>query len=166
MANPQITMTVGAPGSGKTTYARSLDPTEWVIISLDDIRASLFGSKQVYWKHVGENPWMRDLIHTVQRGMLRSALKLEKNVVLANTHTNPESCHDVIDILVTHRIEPKIVVFDVPWETLVAREQVRTAEDAVGQTFLRQSYEQQWAPNAWWRSMPNVEFNHQAETRA
>ena len=45
---------VGAPGAGKTTYANKLAKSEnAVVISLDDIRAELFGSAQIqgsWWK--------------------------------------------------------------------------------------------------------------------
>ncbi|RNJ49426.1 ATP-binding protein [Methylocystis hirsuta] len=155
-------MTVGAPGSGKTTYARGLDPTEWITVCLDDIRAALFGDKKVYFKHLEANPWMRQMVHRVNRGMLRTALRAGKNVILPNTHTNHASFQDVLQILDKHEIDPKIVVFDVPWDVLVAREERRSAADTVGLPFLRDSYTQQWATNAWWRRMSNVEVIKQS----
>ena len=40
-------MTVGVPGSGKSTYFKKMkDKENWVYISSDDIRAELFGSAQ------------------------------------------------------------------------------------------------------------------------
>ena len=40
-------MTVGVPGSGKSTYFKKMkDKANWVYISSDDIRAELFGSAQ------------------------------------------------------------------------------------------------------------------------
>lgn len=154
----QVIMTVGAPGSGKTTYARSLNPTEWIIVCLDDIRASLFGCKKVYFKHLDENQWMRDMVHRVNLGMIRTALGAGKNIVLPNTHTNPESFKDVLKLLDEHGIVPKVVVFDVPWETLVERENKRIPVEAVGLTFLKSSYDQLWAPDAWWRTQKSVEI--------
>lgn len=162
---PKVIMTVGAPGSGKTTYAKSLDPTQWITVCLDDIRGALFGDKKIYFKHLDENPWMRETVHRVNRGMIRTALSSGRNVILPNTHTNLASFRDVLQILEKNDIEPQIVVFDVPWDVLIARDRARSELEHVGDEFLRMSYEQQWAPDAWWRSMKNVDYQttHRAE---
>jgi predicted kinase len=166
MGQPKVIMTVGAPGSGKSTYAKSLDPTQWITVCLDDIRAALFGDKKIYFKHLDENPWMREMVHRVNRGMIGVALKSGKNVILPNTHTYPSSFRDVIQILERSNIEPQIVVFDVPWDVLVARERARSDLERVGEEFLRMSYEQQWAPDAWWRSMKNVDYQTTARAES
>jgi len=118
-------MTVGAPGSGKSTYARKLDPTKWMTVCLDDIRGSLFGSKKVYFRHIDREPWMRAAVHRVNRAMINTVLKLEKNLILPNTHTDRRTFEDVLVMLDSAHADLKIVVFDVSWETLVARENAR-----------------------------------------
>jgi predicted kinase len=81
---------VGAPGAGKTTYARKLAETEnAAVISLDDVRAELFGSAEIqgeWWKI-----WDR-VIELVEENVGR-------NLVLDGTFYRKDYRAEAIDML-------------------------------------------------------------------
>jgi predicted kinase len=81
---------VGAPGAGKTTYARKLAETEKAaVISLDDVRAELFGSAEIqgeWWKI-----WDR-VIELVEENVGR-------NVILDGTFYRKDYRAEAIDML-------------------------------------------------------------------
>jgi predicted kinase len=81
---------VGAPGAGKTTYARKLAETEnAAVISLDDVRAELFGSAEIqgeWWKI-----WDR-VIELVEENVGR-------NVILDGTFYRKDYRAEAIDML-------------------------------------------------------------------
>jgi predicted kinase len=81
---------VGAPGAGKTTYARKLAETEnAAVISLDDVRAELFGSAEIQgnWWRI----WDR-VIELVEENVGR-------NVILDGTFYRKDYRAEAIDML-------------------------------------------------------------------
>ena len=105
---------VGAPGSGKSTYAAKLAETEnAIVISGDDIRAELYGSADIQgnWGEIWER--IDDLVS--EAGGVP--------VILDCTHCRKDYRAEAITLLRSHgydRIEA--VVIDVSLATCIARD--------------------------------------------
>ena len=72
-------MLVGLPASGKSTYAKSIvakDPSNWVRVNNDDLRAMMNGS---VWSQDYEK-----MITDARNYLIRDALKRGKNVIIDN----------------------------------------------------------------------------------
>lgn len=161
----RLRMTVGCPGAGKTTWAKSL-PDRTMCLSLDDHRAAIFGHKKLYWDSIAENPWRRRVLHSTWRATLRSAIRetlaLEErgappfDIALINTHLFLDSFRKDLEIIQAAPVAPEILVFDLPWETLLERNRTRPAEDRQDPIDLRSYYDAFMDPNAWWRSLPHT----------
>lgn len=75
----KLSITVGLPGSGKTTKAKEIknsDPDNVVLVSRDDLRSMLF---------IGEGilePWQENYISKVQKDIVKGAIKAGKHVIV------------------------------------------------------------------------------------
>ena len=79
-----LTVILGIPGSGKSTYSKSLVPTEYlntVRINLDDLRL-MFGVR--FKEELEEDIWWLTII------MADHLLATKRNVVIDESITNPE----------------------------------------------------------------------------
>jgi len=111
---------VGAPGSGKTTYANKLAATEnAVIVSGDDIRAELYGSAEVQgnWGEI----WGRiDELVSESCGM---------PVILDGTHYRKDYRSEAIQLLRSYGYERvEAVIVDVTLAKCLERNAQRTRQ--------------------------------------
>lgn len=124
----------GAPGSGKSTYAREwVDeaPERRVRINRDDIRFMLFGK---YWG-VDERAVTR-----VQDTLLRSSLSAGKDVVLDNTNLQAKNVVDVLKIANEFDgVDVQHLDFHLDFESAVARDLAR--DRTVGADVIRSFYD-------------------------
>lgn len=75
----KLSITVGLPGSGKTTKAKEIkhsDPDNVVLISRDDLRKTLFDGEGIL------EPWQENHITKVQKDIVKGGLKAGKHVVV------------------------------------------------------------------------------------
>jgi predicted kinase len=89
----KVEMLVGIPGSGKSTYAKQViakDPSNWVRINNDDLRAMMNGS---VWSQEYEK-----LITDTRNYLIRDALKRGKNVLIDNLNINRRHFDDTCKI--------------------------------------------------------------------
>jgi len=89
----KVEMLVGIPGSGKSTYAKQVvakDPSNWVRINNDDLRAMMNGS---VWSQDYEK-----MITDARNYLIRDALKRGKNVLIDNLNLNRRHFDDVSKI--------------------------------------------------------------------
>jgi predicted kinase len=101
----KVEMLVGIPGSGKSTYAKqviSKDPSNWVRINNDDLRAMMNGS---VWSQDYEK-----MITDARNYLIRDALKRGKNVIIDNLNLNRRHFDDVCKI--AKSINADIQVFE------------------------------------------------------
>ncbi len=84
MANnkPKVVVLQGVPASGKSTYAKSLDPNKWIRINRDDIRRMMGG----YMVSKREN-----IITEIESDMVKNALRDKWNVCIDDTNLNPKT---------------------------------------------------------------------------
>lgn len=151
----EVIITVGCPGSGKTTWAREQDPTKWLTMSLDDFRILMFGSKDVYWNKVVPhhgNP-VRGFVWQVYARALDTALMhWPGNIILCNTALDEKTSVRDFPILHKHGIVPKLRVWDMPLKELMERNRTRPVEERISDNYLAQCYQTMQAPDAWWRN--------------
>lgn len=89
----KVEMLVGIPGSGKSTYAKQVvakDPSNWVRVNNDDLRAMMNGS---VWSQDYEK-----MVTDARNYLIRDALKRGKNVIIDNLNINRRHFDDVCKI--------------------------------------------------------------------
>lgn len=89
----KVEMLVGIPGSGKSTYAKQVvakDPSNWVRVNNDDLRAMMNGS---VWSADYEK-----MVTDARNYLIRDALKRGKNVIIDNLNLNRRHFDDVCKI--------------------------------------------------------------------
>jgi len=157
--------TIGCPGSGKSTLSLTLNPLEWVTITLDDWRQALFPPhRRTYWdvRAKGKDKEAQALLHHVQQSAVVGALDLGWNVFLADTHIVKPDFQEELEIIEHFGIEIHWVVLSVPQGVLVKRNNMRDKVSMqVPESILIQRYNEMWAEDAWWRKEKNVTIlNH------
>lgn len=147
-------MTVGAPGSGKTTWANTLDRSEWLVLCLDDFRDCLFGAKSFFWTNVVPKHGMdaRRYVRRVYNYALRDALTDNLfNIALVNTSVYEDDVKNTLAKLGAHAERLELRVFDVSAEVLWQRNAERTSADKLFDKDLAGYITAFHDPNAWWR---------------
>lgn len=85
---PTLTLTVGLPGCGKSTWAREevkKAKSKTIIVNLDDIRETMAGSHSNY-KFKTDN---EQYVQSVQCSAAEHAVKNKWNIIVADTNLNP-----------------------------------------------------------------------------
>jgi tRNA uridine 5-carbamoylmethylation protein Kti12 len=155
-----VIMTVGCPGSGKTTFARSLDPAEWVVLSLDDFRAALWGQKKVYHTivrtdtHPNATHAFKTILHESYVGALKGALSEGVNICLANTHLNKRSFSRDLSIMRRFGVTPRLRVYMWTLADLLRRNAQRPDGERCDPDYIAALYASMHRPDAWWRQWP------------
>lgn len=99
----KVEMLVGIPGSGKSTYAKQVvakDPSNWVRVNNDDLRAMLNGS---VWSAEYEK-----IITDARNYLIRDALKRGKNVIIDNLNLNRRHFDDVCKIAKSVNVDVQV----------------------------------------------------------
>lgn len=144
-----LILTVGAPGSGKTTWAleqaaKSRKGNKTIVLNRDDLRAMLFGGKYKYSRE-NEALVMDNLLHTLKVALLDNTTN---KVIVADTNLNFKTVQQlkaVIDYVAEVNEDPERtfhfeqVPFDVPWVELEKRNLTR-GDKAVPKQVLRDMF--------------------------
>ena len=114
-----VILTVGAPASGKSTWAKTVARSmNAVIVCRDDIRAAHnitnFG-----------NPETEAWLTRVQRSQMEAAFLEGMNVIVADTNINKKFRNQLIKFCHEHGQDVELAVFDVSLDTLIARDAKR-----------------------------------------
>lgn len=120
--HPQVLILVGAPGSGKSTFAKYILRTEdnWVRINRDDFRTMQFGKTIVPREIEG-------LISKMVSASTKELLRNKVNVIIDATNCSSRNIQDLIQDF-NELADIQFKVFDVPIETLIQRCQKRQEE--------------------------------------
>ncbi|UPW42328.1 polynucleotide kinase [Salmonella phage CF-SP2] len=137
----KIIMTVGCPGSGKSTWANEFVSKNqgWYILSRDDFREKLFGlNARNNYKYSKQR---ERAVTTAQMSAAESLLNLEhtKGVIIADTNLNPKTT-EKWELRFKGQYEIEFKKFSVPWTELLKRNQYR-GEKAVPIDILRHFYQ-------------------------
>lgn len=132
-------LTVGIPGSGKSTFADSISET-YLKIELDEIRDSL-DPKLTHKQKTAKALKIRD-------AKLEEAANKSKNIVLSDTNINEEFRDNLIAKLEKLGYTVSLKVLDVDLEICKQRNSERVGEQKVPDEVIEQMYknlqEQYW----------------------
>ena len=106
---------VGAPGSGKSTFARYFLRTEdnWIRVNRDDFRLMQFGDSLMI-------PFYEERISKMVEASVLTLLKSDTNVIIDATNTSLRTIQDMIHTY-TEYADISFKVFDLPVNELVKR---------------------------------------------
>jgi predicted kinase len=130
----RLLITRGLPGSGKTTFARTLQP--WVVrVNRDEIRWMLHG-RRLYTQ------WAEGQVAAVQRAMVEALLRARADVVVDDTNLRSRTVRDWAELAARHGATFEVHDFtDVPLAECLRRDAGRPADERVGETGIRRMYE-------------------------
>lgn len=116
----KLTIMVGAPGSGKTTYAKDLvkKSGNTVIISSDEIRAELFGDEAVQ-----ADPTR---VFSLAYARANKALANGKDVIFDSTAANPLLRSRVVEACGKNAEAVEFVFIDTPLDVCLKRNKMRS----------------------------------------
>ncbi|MBM0652323.1 AAA family ATPase [Capnocytophaga genosp. AHN8471] len=111
----KILILVGAPGSGKSTFARYFLRTEdnWIRVNRDDFRLMQFGDSLMI-------PFYEERISKMVEASVLTLLKSDTNVIIDATNTSLRTIEDMIHTY-TEYADISFKVFDLPVDELVKR---------------------------------------------
>lgn len=112
---PKLLILVGAPGSGKSTFARYFIRTEdnWVRVNRDDFRLMQFGDTLM-------SPFYEERITKMVEASVITLLKHHTNVIIDATNCSLRTLEDMIQAY-TEYADISFKVFDLSMEELVKR---------------------------------------------
>lgn len=159
----RIIATIGAPRSGKSTFAGTFDPNEWVTVTFDDLRQTLWPPhRRTYWT-VREGPngeQAQKLLHHVKSSAIHFALDCGFSVITPDTHVRKQYAEPLKRLASLHNIDIEWKVLEVPLDVL--RERNNKSDENLGHkvpdAILEEMFNILWAPDAWWREESNVEI--------
>lgn len=140
-------MLCGIPGSGKSTYAKQIvakDPSNWVRVNNDDLRAMMNGS--VY------SADYEKIITDARNYLIRDALKRGKNVIIDNLNLNRRHFDDVCKIAKSINADVQVYekVFYIELEEAILRDSKREGKAQVGEAVITK----------WWKESGKTQFKH------
>ena len=135
---PTAIITIGCPGSGKSTFAKQLSSSHKQI-ERDLIRVQLAGSKKAFYtkfdRKVGEAA-----VSSIIRNDLLQCVENKQNVIISDTNINKQLRHRLYQDLFDMGFKVRVIVFDWNYEELVGRNDGRTQDDQVPQSVLERMY--------------------------
>jgi predicted kinase len=141
-------LTIGAPASGKSTWARGYaEETGVAIVCRDDIRI-MQGLKH------GDN---EDLVTVVEQALIEGLISEGKDFIVADTNINKKFRSRLIKFCHQRGADVELVVFDVPLDVLISRDNAREAK--VGADVIMRMYNDLKGQNLKSESLPVQEYS-------
>ncbi|WP_250001926.1 AAA family ATPase [Actinoplanes sp. M2I2] len=130
----RLLITRGLPASGKTTFARELQP-DVVRVNRDDLRRMLHG-RRLYTDRAEAQ------VTLVQRGAVEALLAKGTSVVVDDTNLGAETVRRWAALAARHRASFEVHdLTGVPLEECIRRDAVRDPVDHVGEAGIRRLYD-------------------------
>jgi predicted kinase len=119
---PNLIITAGIPGSGKSTWARSFFDLKYTIISADAIRLKLFGS--LVAAHEGDRAENNRRVFAEHTRLVRDALSHNVDVIVDNTSLTPRSREEQRALADEYEAKCHLILFT-DLQTAIARNSMR-----------------------------------------
>jgi len=130
----RLLITRGLPASGKTTFARKLQPYV-VRVNRDDIRRMLHGRR--LFTH-----WAEGQVTAVQRATVEALLRARADVVVDDTNLRPRTMREWAEVAARYDATFEVHDFtDVPLAECLRRDAERPAGEQVGEVGIRRMYD-------------------------
>lgn len=127
----------GVPASGKSTYAKSLDPKKWIRVNRDDIRHMMGG----YMIDGREK-----FVEQIEKEMVIKCIYNEKDVCVDDTNLNPKTIQMWQEIADEYHVQIEFKEFKVSMADAIKRDSER--ESRVGrkviENFFRKYYPEEY----------------------
>ena len=129
----RLLITRGLPASGKTTFARKLQPRV-VRVNRDDLRRMLHGER-LYTQ------WSESQVTHAQRATVEALLRAHADVIVDDTNLRGRTVRDWAEMAARLGASFDVHDFtDVPLEECIRRDVSRPAEDRVGEEAIRRMH--------------------------
>jgi predicted kinase len=130
----RLLITRGLPASGKTTFARKLQPYV-VRVGRDDLRVMLHGRRLF-------TQWAEGQVTAVQRTVVEALLRAGASVIVDDTNLRPATARGWAEMAARFGATFEVHDFtDVPLEECLRRDADRPADLRVGETAIRNMYD-------------------------
>ncbi|HET6531213.1 MAG TPA: AAA family ATPase [Actinoplanes sp.] len=130
----RLLITRGLPASGKTTFARTLQPYV-VRVNRDDIRRMLHG-RRLYTQ------WAEGQVTAVQRAVVEALLRARADVIVDDTNLTSRAVREWAELAARHGATFEVHDFtDVPLAECLRRDAERPESDRVGEFGIRRMYD-------------------------
>ena len=144
-----LIITIGCPGSGKSTWADKNLTDDWLRLERDRFREALWGSRLAY--HASQMP--RGVRSNVITHTMLSAMRNwpTQNWAVTDTGLAYEAVQPFINYASQMRQEVKLMIFERKPEFLLTCNRVRPHAHRIPEEVLLEKIAQFEDPNAWWR---------------
>jgi predicted kinase len=130
----RLLITRGLPASGKTTFARKLQPMV-VRVNRDDLRVLLHGRRLF-------TQWAEGQVTVVQRAMVETLLRAGASVIVDDTNLRPQRVREWAELAARFHAGFEVHDFtDVPLAECLRRDAARPAEEQVGEAGIRRMFD-------------------------
>ncbi|MFI7645830.1 AAA family ATPase [Micromonospora sp. NPDC049460] len=155
----RLIATRGLPASGKTTFARTLQPSV-VRVNRDDLRRMLHGERLF-------TQWAEWQVTVVQRAQVEALLRAQADVCVDDTNLRSRTLRDWADLAARHGAEFEVHDFtDVPLAVCLRRDAARPEADRVGEAWIRRLHERYLAGRALPLPVPQARTGRPATVHA
>ncbi|HEX5201681.1 AAA family ATPase [Paractinoplanes rhizophilus] len=129
----RLLITRGLPASGKTTFARKLQPRV-VRVNRDDLRRMLHGER-LYTQ------WSESQVTHAQRAAVEALLRAHADVIVDDTNLRTKTVREWAELAARLGASFEVHDFtDVPLEECIRRDVSRPADDRVGEEAIRRMH--------------------------
>jgi predicted kinase len=145
-----LTITIGCPGAGKSTWADANLAASTLRLERDRFRECLFGSRKAY--HASEFD-RAECSAVVTQAMLNALFYWpEPSWAVTDTGIDQPAVAPFISYAERLNLPVRLVVFDRPLPLLAERNRTRPEDHRIPEDILFERYNAFKSPLAWWRS--------------
>ena len=129
----RLLITRGLPASGKTTFARKLQPSV-VRVNRDDLRRMLHGRRLF-------TQWAEGQVTAVQRATVEALLRAKADVIVDDTNLRARTVREWAELAARFQATFEVHDFtDVPLEECLRRDAARPEDERVGEEGIRRMF--------------------------